>query len=277
MRPIESEVSADTPSSRPMRPSIWQLAAAQQRGTSHETSGKVCQDAYSLAMLSPELLIIAVADGAGFARYADTGASLAASHGAAHLCEHLAGDESALDEENLKHVLHGGLLAAREAVEAEASAQGASAHDFATTLILMVAKPELIAVSQIGDGATVMANQAGELIALTSPPVSEYINESTFITSAEALRTAQTTIWYGHAAQVAAFSDGLQLLCLKWPDCKPHDPFFSPLFNFIRTKSDEVQAGQELERLLKSERIRELTDDDMTLVLASVTGLADES
>ena len=76
---------------------------------------------------------------------------------------------------------------------------------------------------------------------------------------------------------MAAFSDGLQLLCLKWPECVPHEGFFSPLFNFIRRMSDEVQAGQELVSFLGSERIKELTDDDLTLVLASVTGVGDES
>jgi serine/threonine protein phosphatase PrpC len=228
-------------------------------------------------MLSPEVLVIAVADGAGSARYAQVGASLAASRAAMQLCARLAEHDFAFDEENLKNALREALTAAREALEAEAAARQATPRDLATTLILMVARPELIAVSQIGDGASVIANEAGELIALTLPPVGEYINEATFITSSGALREAQTTIWHGRAAQVAAFSDGLQLLCLKWPECTPHEPFFSPLFNFIRTTPDEVRAGQELSIFLNSERIKELTDDDLTLVLASMTGLSDAS
>jgi hypothetical protein len=253
----------------------WQLAAARKRGASHEATGKVCQDAYGLAMPSPEVLVVAVADGAGSAEYADVGANLAASSGVRHLCERLAGDAAAFDEAGLKEVLREGLVAAREAVEAEAAAMRASERDLATTLILIIAKPELIAVTQVGDGAAVVADREGRLVALTVPQAGEYINEVTFLTSSDALRTAQTTVWRGRVGQLAAFSDGLQLLCLEWPECLPHEAFFSPLFKFISTTEDEVQAAGELESFLGSERIKELTDDDLTLVLASVTGISD--
>lgn len=249
----------------------WHLAAARKRGASHETTGEVCQDAYSLAMLSPDVLVIAVADGAGSAKYAELGAELAASCGISHLCTRLAEAGQALDEITLKDILYAGMVAAKSAVEAEAAARQVSAHELATTLILVVARPELIAVAQVGDGATVITTRTGKLTALTLPPVGEYINEVTFITSTESLRTAQITVWQGHATHLAAFSDGLQLLCLKWPEGLPHEAFFSPLFRFVETTVDEVQAGQELNRFLSSEQIRELTDDDLTLVLASLT------
>ncbi|MFL6255017.1 MAG: PP2C family serine/threonine-protein phosphatase [Pyrinomonadaceae bacterium] len=249
----------------------WRLAAAQERGTSHETKGEVCQDAYGLAMPSPEVLIIAIADGAGSAKYAEVGAGIAASRGVAQLCARLAEEGADFGDAELKNILREGLVAAREAVEAGAAALDAGARDLATTLILIIARPELVAVSQIGDGATVIANEEGEIIALTSPPVGEYVNEATFLTSSDALSTAQTILWRGRAAQLAAFSDGLQLLCLKWPECLPHEAFFAPLFKFIRTAADEVQAESELVSFLGSERIKELTDDDLTLVLASVT------
>ena len=50
--------------------------------------------------------------------------------------------------------------------------------------IFLVERP----AAHVGDGATVIADETGKLIGLTSPPVGEYINETTFITSAEALR-----------------------------------------------------------------------------------------
>jgi hypothetical protein len=271
MERAEPQIETHAPSINFPRSGGWQLAAAQQRGTSHETTGEVCQDAYSLAMLSPEVLLIAIADGAGSAKYAEAGASLAASAGIGQLCARLAEAGAALDETSLKDILYEGLVAARNAVEAEAAAREVSAHELATTLILLIARPELIAVAQVGDGATVIANQTGKIIGLTLPPVGEYINETTFITSAEALRTAQATVWHGRAARLAAFSDGLQLLCLKWPECRPHEAFFSPLFHFIGTTADESQAVHELGRFLSSERIKDLTDDDLTLVLASLT------
>jgi hypothetical protein len=274
MKLAESEISTNTSPNLLPHPGGWRLAAAQKRGTSHEATGEVCQDAYSLAMLSPETLVIAIADGAGSARYAEDGAGLVVSHGIGALCARLDGAGTALDETILKDILHEGMVAARNAVEAEASVRQVSAHDLAATLILLIARPELIAAAQVGDGAIVIADETGKIIGLTLPPLEEYINETTFITSAEALRTAQTIVWRGRAVQLAAFSDGLQLLCLKWPKRLPHEAFFSPLFHFMGNMTDELQAGHELGSFLSSERIKELTDDDLTLVLASLTDYA---
>jgi Protein phosphatase 2C len=274
MELAESEISTDEPSVPLPRLGGWQLAAAQQRGTSHETTGDVCQDAYALAMLSPETLIIAIADGAGSATYAEVGAGLAVSRAIEELCARLDEAGNALDETTLKDILYEGVVAARNAVEAEAAARQVSAHDLAATLILMIARPELIAAAQVGDGATVIGDETGKIIGLTLPPLEEYINETTFITSAEALRTTQTIVWRGRATRLAAFSDGLQLLCLKWPERLPHEAFFSPLFDFMRDKTNELQAVHELESFLSSEKIKELTDDDLTLVLASLTDCA---
>jgi hypothetical protein len=225
-------------------------------------------------MLSPDVLVIAVADGAGSAKYAEAGADLAVSCGIGHLCTRLAEAGNVLDETALKNFLYEGMAAAKKAVEAEAATRQVSAHDLATTLILVIARPEFIAVAQVGDGATVITTQTGKIAALTLPPVGEYINEATFITSTESLRTAQITVWHGRATHLAAFSDGLQLLCLTWPEGLPHEAFFSPLFRFVETTVDEVEAGHELVRFLSSEQIRELTDDDLTLVLASLTDCA---
>lgn len=276
MVPSEPEVCTVTRLSRPPHPHAWHLAAAQKRGTSHEATGEGCQDAYSLAMLAPDALVITVADGAGSARYAEVGASLAASRGIGEVCARLAEAEAALDEMTLKEILSGGLTAARSAIEAEAVARQVSADEFSTTLILVIARPDFVAVAQVGDGATVIADSAGELIGLTRPPAGEHINETTFLTSAGALHMAQTTVWRGRARRLATFSDGLQLLCLKWPECRPHKAFFSPLFNFIRDATDELQATHDLMKFLDSDRIKELTDDDITLVLSSLTGCADD-
>lgn len=254
----------------------WHLAAAQKRGTSHEASGEGCQDAYSVAMLSSEVLVIAIADGAGSAKYAQVGASLASNRSIGQVCADLAKAGNSLDEVTLEDILYKAVVAARDAVEAEAGARQVSSHDLATTLILMIAKKEFIAVAQIGDGATVIADEAGKIMGLSLPPLAEYINETTFLTSAEALRTMQVKIWRGRATRLAAFSDGLQMLCLKWPERLPFEAFFSPLFHYLATNPDELQAEQDLARFLSSEKISELTDDDLTLVLASFTDCPNE-
>ena len=56
---------------------FWKLASVSQRGSSHEIDGRPCQDVHSLAMVSREMLVIVVADGAGSAKLAEVGADLA--------------------------------------------------------------------------------------------------------------------------------------------------------------------------------------------------------
>jgi Protein phosphatase 2C len=247
----------------------WQLAAAQTRGSSHEACEEECQDAYHVTMVSPHELIITIADGAGAARLARIGASIASHHATDYVCRLLACPIETVNETNVKAILHSAMIHAKEAIQAEAAARQTSSKEFATTLILLIARPEFVAVAHVGDGATVIADQSGKLIGLTMPPPSNYINETTFLTSSEALAKMQLVFWNGYATRLAVFSDGLQLLSLQWPQRVPYEPFFSPLFRFIGAGPDEGLASQELATFLKSERIRSRTNDDLTLVLAS--------
>ena len=111
---------------------------------------------------------------------------------------------------------------------------------------------------------------ADQLIALTVPQSGEYINETTFLISPDALDKTQVTVWRGTPAQVAVFSDGLQMLALKLPEGTPHAPFFAPLFRFVAQMTDEVEAQEQLKAFLHSPRITERADDDLTLLLAAV-------
>jgi hypothetical protein len=106
-------------------------------------------------------------------------------------------------------------------------------------------------------------------MALATPQSGEYVNETTFLTSPEALQTAQVGVWRGMPRYIAAFSDGLQMLALKMPAGLPHAPFFTPLFRFVASMTDATDAQDQLATLLRSPRVREHTDDDVTLLLAA--------
>lgn len=261
----------DAPSASPSSGSgNWQFIAAQQRGSSHETTGGVCEDAYSISMPTPELLVIAVADGAGCAQHAQAGSTTASERGAAQLRVRLELVDATPDDLTLEEMLREAMVAALDAVQEEAVLRQVSARELATTLILVIAHPEFIAAAQIGDGATVIADASGGIISLTVPAPVEYINQSVFLTSAEAIQEAQVKIRRGRATRVAVFSDGLQMLALKWPEFTPHHAFFTPLFEFIARATDELQAAKDLEIFLSSEKMSALTDDDRTLVLAAL-------
>jgi Protein phosphatase 2C len=161
------------------------------------------------------------------------------------------------------------LLAAKKAVEDEAEACNNQLQDLATTLIIMIATPDMVAVVQVGDGMAVAKDSQGNLLALTIPDNGEYINETTFLTSPGALDAAQMRLWRETIANVGLLTDGLQMLALNMVVGEPHKPFFFPLFEFVQNAQDKTLAKEQLVSFLGSERITQRTDDDLTLILAA--------
>ena len=244
----------------------WQVVAASVTGTSHEKRSQPCQDAHCWRILSNGVLVVAVADGAGSAALAEVGAKIAVEAVVETICQQDLQPES---DEEWQVFFTDSLQVARAAVEAEAATREVAARDLACTLITVVATPELIAVAQIGDGAAVAGDSAGNAIALTIPPCGEYINETIFLISPNAIETAQFQVLRQKLPHLAVFSDGLQMLALKIPEGTPHQPFFAPLFRFSAEAKEESDAKEQLESFLRSPRVSERTDDDLTLLLAS--------
>lgn len=248
----------------------WRVLAASIRGKSHEKVGQLCQDAHHWEKLPDGVLVAAVADGAGSATLGKVGAIVAAQTAVETICSQNYQPRSHDDGEGWQEVLSNALVAAKKAVEAEAVACKMTARDLATTLILVIATPKLIAAAQVGDGVAVAGDVKGNIISLTTPQRGEYANETTFLVSPNALDTAQINLWHGTPANIAVLSDGLQLLALELGQGTPHTPFFSPLFNFIADMTDEAEAKEQLVAFLRSPRIAERTDDDLTLLLATL-------
>lgn len=248
----------------------WQVAAASVRGTSHEKVGQLCQDAHHWQKLPDSVLVTAVGDGAGSASLGKVGAIVATQTAVETICA----DESRLyytqDEQGWQEILTGALLAAKSAVEAEAAVCGLAARELATTLIIVVATPELIAAVQVGDGLAVAGDRHGNVVSLTSAQRGEYINETTFLVSPNALDTVQVNLWRGATNHIAVFSDGLQMLAVNMNDGTPYVPFFLPLFQFMANIEDENEAKEQLVGFLRSPRITDRTDDDLTLLLATL-------
>jgi len=247
----------------------WRVVAASACGTSHERTGHPCQDAYHWQILPKGILVAAVADGAGSASLGALGADIAARVAV----EVIAKQQPALYEEDnvWQSLLKEALMTARAVLYAEAEACEVSERELATTLILVAATSELVAAVQVGDGASVMSDTKGSITGITAPQTGEYINQTMFLTSPTALNIAQPIVWRGTISHVALFSDGLQMLALKMPEGVPHTPFFAPLFRFVAEAEKETEATLDLETFLKSPRVRNLTDDDLTLLLGVLT------
>lgn len=256
----------------------WRVVAASVRGKSHEKAGQLCQDAHHWEKLPGGVLVGAVADGAGSAVLGKVGAIVAAQTAVETICLKEAtlrsltnkSQISAADETEWRSLLINALVAAKCAVEAEAEACKTKPRDLATTLILVVATPKLIAAAQVGDGVAVARDDRGNLIPLTTPQHGEYINETTFLVSPNAISTAQVILWHGATTNIALLSDGLQMLALDMTEGKPYVPFFAPFFNFVAKVTNETEAKEQLVAFLRSPRTSDRADDDLTLFLATL-------
>jgi hypothetical protein len=247
----------------------WHVVAASVQGVSHRRAGMPCQDACCWEALPGGKLVAAVADGAGSAAHADIGASLAAETVVKWFTRHCAGGAPE-NEAGIRALLLDALRATADALAAAARASGVELREMATTLIVVLAASDWIAAAQVGDGAAVYSDFADGLYALTVPPEAEYANETVFLTSPDALETAQYILKHGRIAQFALFSDGLQRLALRLPEGEPHPPFFMPLLRFAADADSGDLARQQLAAFLTSPRIAERADDDLTLLLATL-------
>ena len=241
---------------------MWRVMGASVQGVSHAKADVPCQDAHAWTVLSDRTLLAAVADGAGSAALAEVGAQLAVQ--SALDCLKQAWPERG---QNWQLLCTTALQAARQRLEEEAEARACGLRDLAATLIVVAVADELTVCAHIGDGAAVLRDEAGALHLLSTPQSSEYVNETTFLVSADYLAAAQFTLWQGRAQCVALFSDGLQRLALQMPLGKPHTPFFAPLFQFAAQAGEN--ADEQLAAFLRSPRITARADDDLTLVLAA--------
>lgn len=245
----------------------WQVTGASVCGRSHEQRELPCQDAHGWACEGTLSIVGVVADGAGSASQSALGAKTAIEAALA-ACKDLPATHSS--DGQWQQTLGSVFRAAHDAVVEVANQENLPIRELASTLLVFVARPDGIVANQIGDGAVIGSDASGKLFSVTTPQCGEYINETMFLVTPGALERTQFGVWRGSVSQVAAFTDGLQMLALKLADGSPHAPFFDPLFRFLAQHDEPARADTELASFLRSERIRKRSDDDITLLIASL-------
>lgn len=242
----------------------WRILAASSTGVSHRNSGRGCDDAYAVGA-TETCLIVAVADGAGSAEHSAIGARYAVEWAVAAATQELVTARvEGVDE--LERILRLSVSTARAQLDALSSLGGPTPNELAATLIVVLASRDFVAAAQVGDGAVVLRLQDGTITALTVPERFEYLNQTTFITSPNALDTLAVSISTAAVRQFVVMTDGLQGLAFDLATDNPFIPFFEPLFSFAEgaTASDVA-----LFTFLESDRVNESTDDDKTVVLVT--------
>ncbi len=115
------------------------------------------------------------------------------------------------------------------ALSEQAVRDGYSVDDLACTLLIVIATPDGVTAMQIGDGFITVGYQQQEPQLLFLPDKGEYINETTFVTSANALKDMRVVVQTGHPEFICASTDGLERLAIRMSDWTPFTPFFQPL------------------------------------------------
>ncbi len=249
----------------------WKLIGSSVAGTSHAAAGIPCQDAHAYELLEDDTLLAAVADGAGSAKYAGQGASLAVQSAVEYLSRNLQSGKPAsanlgigLLRECVMHVR--ARLKDNALKYSEDTGLKVRLDDFAATLLIVFVTDAFLGAAQIGDGATVYRERTGTLVVACKPEHGEYLNETCFITSQDFENRCQLACTpSGSINALSMFSDGLQMLALNYRDYSAHGPFFNPLFKYAEARQACVE---ELHQFLVSDRVCAHSDDDKTLILA---------
>jgi hypothetical protein len=242
----------------------WRVVAASVQGVAHRRDGTPCQDAHTHLCLPGGALLAAVADGAGSAALSEVGARVAVR--AATDAVRVRWNGGVPDPDEVTRLLRAAVQEAGSAVEREAAGRGADARDLATTLIVLLATAERVAVARIGDGAAVMRDPEGTWHTLSAGGTGEYVNETVFLTSPAVADSLQLDIRAIRAGAIALLTDGLEHLALQRRGGVPHPAFWEPLFRFA-VEAEPAEADAWLAAFLGGPRVTSSATDDLTLLL----------
>ena len=256
----------------------WKAIARSAVGTSHQEQ-KIpipCQDCGHYRIFN-DVIVGAVADGAGSAKYSHIGSKIAVETALKYLSkisEYLQKRKGfwqrasqALSEIEAKKLFAKTVNQVIAELKNQAANNDYSVQDLACTLLVFIATSEWVAAMQIGDGFMVVRSQDAEYQLLFEPDKGEFFNETTFVTSANALEEMQVQVISGKQEFICASTDGLEKVAIRLSDWKPHAPFFKPLEEYLRETAKPEDDEKYVIDFLNSERLNSRTDDDKTLLL----------
>lgn len=252
----------------------WHFAKATAIGTAHLNQNTECQDRSACVTIETdcgEILIAAVADGAGSTTHGQIGAEIA--------CEIFINET--------KSVLQSCSDSSAESINADfgkrwleyfqkriaetARNDEKQIRDYASTFIGAVVGENSAAFFQIGDGAVVysVSGEADSYHFGIEITESEYVNMTDFLTDETAGERLQYKLIKERIEDLILFSDGVAAVAVNHQNNQPHEPFLIPMIAPLRNGNSTNGLNEKLEKFLASPKINEKTDDDKTIILAS--------
>lgn len=248
----------------------WITAVDYQRGRSHSGTATPCQDFGMVRHIGPNLVIGAIADGAGSAPLSHFGARDAVQAAVDALAQNACAEVGGASEkfrQTGKRPLVRAAASALAALGARASKMRRPLSDFAATLIAFVATPERIAALQIGDGFLIASSPSKPYHRLCTPQRGEFAHETVFLTDADAMENANIVTVEEPISFIAAGTDGLESVSIRQKDGKPHAPFFRPFDHYLSDAREDSELHHGIRGFLRSDRLTERVADDVTLLV----------
>ena len=238
-----------------------------------------------LLLFRNKILLGAVADGAGSAKYSDIGSKIAVKTALSFLesyFEQLIENKKLFPEQPRRNIptiaqaqnLYNDLLNdVLKATNQEAEKRNCQYQNLASTLIVFFATPNCMSAMQIGDGFITVRPIDSDFQLLFTPDKGEYINETTFTTSTDAFEQMQVKVLETRCNFICASTDGLEKVAINLRNWQPFPPFFNPLEEYMKETPEPEKDDRYIIDFLNSERLNARTNDDKTLLL----GLFNES
>lgn len=251
----------------------WRVAHASVVGAAHLAQNVECQDRLLCRRVETregEILIAAVADGAGSTSSGQVGAELACQTFADEAKDFLNARDASL--RSLNHDFGKYWLEFFQKQIAEiAEKEEKPVRDYASTFVAAIVGETRAAFFQVGDGAAVysLAETPDEYVFGIDPVETEYANVTDFLTDKEAFAALRFNSTDAPIEDLILFSDGIFAVAVDYKTNLPHAPFLRPMIAPLKNGQTGESLNVKLESFLASPKINEKTDDDKTLILAS--------
>lgn len=262
-------------------PVPWRVHGVSVEGYRHRRSGVPCQDAWHHAITGSAqhpVRVLAVADGAGSRARSEEGSALAVQ--LATRCFAARAAERPRTAEAVHNALRNAFRDVRREFLRTTDGQ---ADEFATTLTVVVLTTSWLGHLSVGDGFVILRAGTQDGVSqyhlLPQPiSVSEYSNETVFLTSPSAERALRTDCVRDPGIDgILLSTDGLAQVALTWFDGRPLRPkssFAASVFRTLDTldpnPDDEAEHKDDdaIAALLRSDALTAVNADDKTLLRA---------
>ncbi len=256
----------------------WRYAHSSVIGLAHLNQNTECQDRLVCRAFETEadgeVLIAAVADGAGSTTHGQTGAEIACEFFVTQITEFLqSGNASvkSLNEDFGRRWI--GFFQNR--IAELAREEKSEMREYASTFVGVIVGKTGAAFYQVGDGGAVFSpdGEPSSYKFAIEPTETEYVNQTEFLTDDAAANILRFRFVEEAIEDIILFSDGIFAVAVDYKNNQPHEPFLMPMIAPLRNGANAADLNGKLEKFLASPKLNEKTDDDKTIILASRTKL----